>query len=100
MISLDNIKKLSHLAKIKLDEKEAKDLQVKLSGIMNMIDTLKEVDTKGIEPLTSVVDATSRLREDEVNDGNIQYDLFKNAPGRAANLAKEIKCFVVPKVVE
>jgi aspartyl-tRNA(Asn)/glutamyl-tRNA(Gln) amidotransferase subunit C len=100
MISLDDIKKLSHLAKIKLNGKEANDLQVKLSDIMGMIDSLKEVDTEGIVPLTSVVDATNRLREDEVNDGDIQENLFKNAPGKNADLAKEIKCFVVPKVVE
>lgn len=71
MISLDDIKKLSHLSKIKLDEKEAADLQVKLSGIMDMIDGLKEVDTEDVEPLTSVVDATNRLRADEVTEENI-----------------------------
>lgn len=100
MINIDEVKKLSHLAKLKLDDKEVTELQTNLSSIMDMIDALKEVDTENVEPLTSVVDATNRVREDQVNDGDIQDDLFKNAPGKTADLAKEIKCFVVPKVVE
>ena len=42
-----------------------------------------------------------KLAKDEVTEGNIQEDLFKNVPaGDKSNLAKEIKCFIVPKMVE
>jgi aspartyl-tRNA(Asn)/glutamyl-tRNA(Gln) amidotransferase subunit C len=100
MIDSDVMKKLSKLSKIKLPENEVDGFIFKLQNVINMIDTLKEVDTEGIAPLTSAVRANLYLREDKVSDGNIADDLFKNVPGNSASMAKEIKCFVVPKVVE
>ncbi|MGV2433038.1 MAG UNVERIFIED_CONTAM: aspartyl/glutamyl-tRNA amidotransferase subunit C [Rickettsiaceae bacterium] len=65
-----------------------------------MIDKLKDVNTDNVEPLTSVVDAKLSMREDKVTDGGIVEELFSNAPGNNSSMAKEIKCFIVPKVVE
>jgi aspartyl-tRNA(Asn)/glutamyl-tRNA(Gln) amidotransferase subunit C len=41
-----------------------------------------------------------RTREDEVNVGNISNQLFANVPAKNAEFAKEVKCFIVPKMVE
>ena len=100
MIDLDAMNKLSRLTKIKLPENEVNAFISKLQNVMNMINTLQEVDTEGVEPLTSAVRASLYLRKDEVNDGGIVDDLFINVPGSSASLAKEIKCYIVPKVVE
>ena len=100
MIDLDVMKKLSKLTKIKLPDSEIDGFISKLQNVVNMIDTLKEVDTEGVEPLTSAVRANLYLRKDEVTDGGIVDDLFLNVPGNSAALAKEIKCYIVPKVVE
>lgn len=100
MLSKEEIEKLSHLSQIRLKPEEVDDFCNKLKGVMEMIDTLKEVDVEGVEPLTSVVDASARLRKDEVTEQNIDEALFSNAPGSTKELAKEIKCFVVPKMVE
>ena len=100
MISLEEIKQLSRLCKIKFTDDEIQDVRSKLSNVIKLIEQLKEVNTDGVEPLTSVVDAKLKLREDKVTDGNIEDELFANVPGSSASLAKEIKCFVVPKVVE
>jgi len=100
MIDLDVMKKLSKLSKINLPENEVDAFISKLQNVVNMIDTLKEVDTEGVEPLTSAVRANLYVREDNVTDGGIVEDLFSNVPGSSAGLAKEIKCYIVPKVVE
>ena len=67
---------------------------------MDMIDELNEVNCDNIEPLTSVSDMTQRTRSDEVMMENTVDDLFANVPGVNKDFAKEIKCFIVPKVVE
>lgn len=100
MIDLDAMKKLSRLSKIKLPENEIDAFISKLQNVMEMIDSLKEVNTEGVEPLTSAVRAKLYTRNDEVTDGDIQEDLFRNVPGDSAVLAKEVKCFIVPKMVE
>jgi len=100
MIDSDDMKKLSKLSKIKLPKNETDAFVSKLQSVINMIDSLKEVDTEGVEPLTSAVRAHLYLRKDEVTDGGIVEDLFSNVPGNSSALAKEIKCYIVPKVVE
>lgn len=100
MIDLNSMKKLSKLTKIKLPEDEVGAFINKLQNVMDMINTLKEVDTDRVEPLTSAVRAKLYLRKDEINDGGIEEDLFTNVPGNSSALAKEIKCYIVPKVVE
>lgn len=100
MIDSEAIKKLSKLTKIKLPQDEEAAFISQLQNVIEMIDTLQEVDTEGVEPLTSVVNAKLYRREDKVTDGGIAEKLFLNVPGDSASLAKEVKCFVVPKVVE
>jgi aspartyl-tRNA(Asn)/glutamyl-tRNA(Gln) amidotransferase subunit C len=100
MISLEEVKQLSRLCRIKFSDDEIDGVVIKLQNVINMIEQLQEVDTDGIEPLTSVVNAKLRMREDEVTVGNLEDQLFANVTGSSAALAKEIKCFVVPKVVE
>ena len=41
-----------------------------------------------------------RTREDEVTAGDIADQLFANVPAKNAEFAKEVKCFIVPKMVE
>lgn len=100
MISREDIRKVSKLAKLAFDEDHLGELATELNSIMTMIDSLSELDTEGVEPLRSVLDNDQRLVEDKVSEKDISGDLFKNIPEGGADLAREIKCFVVPKVVE
>jgi aspartyl-tRNA(Asn)/glutamyl-tRNA(Gln) amidotransferase subunit C len=65
-----------------------------LSGIMQWIDQLAEVDTDGVEPMASAVHVKLPLREDVVTEGGDAGKVLANAP-RSQN-----GFFVVPKVVE
>jgi aspartyl-tRNA(Asn)/glutamyl-tRNA(Gln) amidotransferase subunit C len=88
------VKRIARLARIKITEEEAKGLVKELSGILNWVEQLDEVDTATVEPMTRVVPIDLKKREDAVNDGEIADDIVKNAP------LIEDHYFVVPKVVE
>jgi len=88
------VRRIARLARIKITEAEAKGLVKELSGILNWVEQLDEVDTSAIEPMTRVVPIELKKREDVVNDGEIANDIVKNAP------MVEDHFFVVPKVVE
>jgi aspartyl-tRNA(Asn)/glutamyl-tRNA(Gln) amidotransferase subunit C len=93
-ITPDTVRKVARLARIKVPEAEIDTLTGELAKIMGWVEQLNEVDTKGVEPLASVVDAALALRADVVTDGNQQAKVLQNAPEQAAGF------FVVPKVVE
>ncbi|HEY7669401.1 MAG TPA: Asp-tRNA(Asn)/Glu-tRNA(Gln) amidotransferase subunit GatC [Hyphomicrobium sp.] len=88
------VKRIARLARIKITEAEAKGLVSELSGILNWVEQLDEVDTAAVEPMTRVVPIELKKRQDVVNDGDIADDIVKNAP------MVEDHYFVVPKVVE
>ncbi len=99
-ISIDQVKKAAKLVRLNFTEDELNTYRTQLNNIMNMIDTISEIDCSGVEPLTSVCDMNLRVRDDKEEDLVSIDSLFSNAPGKDSDLAKEIKCFVVPKVVE
>jgi len=88
------VKRIARLARIKITDDEAKGLVGELSGILNWVEQLDEVDTSAVEPMTRVVPIELKKRADVVNDGEIATQIVKNAPESDNNF------FVVPKVVE
>ena len=100
MITDVELQKLQKLAKLNFTKEESEGFSQKLASVMKMIDVLQEVDCSGVEPLRSVCDGDQRMRVDEVSEEDKSEDLFKNIPSTGASFAKEIKCFVVPKVIE
>ena len=57
-------------------------------------DRLNKVDTKKVDPLTSIAETSLKLRGDEVKTKNIREQILKNSPDENKDF------FVVPKVVE
>lgn len=100
MISDIELKKLQKLARLSFSKDEEKIFLSKLEGVINMIDKIHDLSTDGVEPLRSVCEMNQRMRKDEVTVSDISEELFKNVPGENANFARDIKCFIVPKVVE
>lgn len=93
-IDTKTVEKIARLARIKVTDAEKEKFSQELTDIMQWIEQLQDVDTEGVEPMTSVVDMTLHQRKDEITDGNIQQKVLANAPETAENF------FVVPKVVE
>jgi aspartyl-tRNA(Asn)/glutamyl-tRNA(Gln) amidotransferase subunit C len=88
------VHRIARLARIKVTDEEAKALEKELSGILDWVKQLDEVDTSTVEPMTRVIPMTLKKRVDEVTDGGIADDIVANAPARQDHF------FVVPKVVE
>ena len=100
MITQEEVRKVAKLARLRLTDAEVVGYTSQLGNIMDMIDDMLEVDCEGVEPLRSVCEMTARLREDKITESDLSAELFNNAPGKDAQFAKEIKCFIVPKVIE
>ena len=93
-VDKDTVRRIARLARIRVQEEELEPLANELSSILDWIGQLNEVNTEGVEPMTSVEDMPMKKRPDEVTDGNCVEDILANAPKREGNF------FVVPKVVE
>ena len=93
-IDKDTVKHISKLARISLDEKKINSLSKDLSSIMKFIEKLNELNTDKTIPLTSIINASLKTREDEVKDGKIRDQILKNSP------EKNEEFFVVPKVID
>lgn len=88
------VRRIARLARIKITDEEATSLQSELSGILDWVKQLDEVQTDGVEPMTRVIPMTLKKRADVVTDGGKADDIVKNAP------VSEDHFFVVPKVIE
>ena len=88
------VKRIARLARIKITDEEAKGLEGELTGMLQWVEQLGEVDTSGVEPMTRVVPIDLKMRRDVVTDGEIADDVTRNAP------FAEDHFYVVPKVVE
>lgn len=95
-MSLDKatVAKIAKLARIEVGEADQERLASELSGILDWVEQLGEVDTSDVPPMTSVVEMNLKARDDRISDGNRQDDVLKNAPKAVHGF------FVVPKVVE
>ena len=95
-MSIDNqtVRKVSKLAKIKINEKEETKLIEELNNILGWVDELKKVNTEEIEPMLSVFNESMVMRRDEVFSETSDELVLKNAPESKSGF------FVVPKVVE
>ena len=63
-------------------------------SFINISKKSKKLNTDKTTPLTSIINASLKSREDEVKDGKIRDQILKNSP------EKNEEFFVVPKVVE
>jgi len=93
-IDKDTVKHISKLARISVNDKKVDSLSKDLSSIIRFIEKLNKLNTDNVKPLTSIIDASLKSREDEIHDGKIRDQILKNSP------EKNEEFFVVPKVVE
>ena len=93
-IDTDTARRVAKLARIRVEEDALPALADELSGILDFMEQLNEVDVEGVEPMVSVTPMRLARREDVVTDGDIQDSILKNAPDAREGF------FAVPKVVE
>lgn len=93
-VDKDTVAQIAKLARIRVEPAQQAALTEELSNILRWVEQLGELDTEGVEPMTSAVKVSLTMREDEVADGGRQDDVLSNAPETRHGF------FVVPRVVE
>ncbi|VAV89246.1 Aspartyl-tRNA(Asn) amidotransferase subunit C @ Glutamyl-tRNA(Gln) amidotransferase subunit C [hydrothermal vent metagenome] len=93
-VDQNTVRKIANLSRIKVEEEDLPRLEGELNSILKWIEMLQEVDTEGVEPMTSAVHMEMKKREDVVDRGGRAKDIIANAP------ASEDQFFLVPKVIE
>jgi aspartyl-tRNA(Asn)/glutamyl-tRNA(Gln) amidotransferase subunit C len=93
-LTLADVQRLAHLARIEIDAEAATDVHRKLESILAMINELNAIDTTGITPMAHAQDVMLPLRDDVVTETD-QHALFQSvAP------AIEDGLYLVPRFVE
>ncbi|MHB8769974.1 MAG: Asp-tRNA(Asn)/Glu-tRNA(Gln) amidotransferase subunit GatC [Syntrophales bacterium] len=93
-IGIDEVTYVANLARLTFDEEETKLFASQLNDILRYMDTLQEVDTTGVEPITHAIAQKNALRTDTVAESLPVETALANAPEARGN------CFQVPKVIE
>lgn len=93
-ITQETVKYVASLAKLNVSEEEKQTIALDLDHILDYIETMNELDTEGIEPMSHVLPVKNVFREDVVTNQDNRDQLIKNAPKQKDG------CFAVPKTVE
>jgi len=70
MLSKSEVQKIAQLARIEITDEEAEKYSTELSGILDFVEKLNEVETEGVEPIAHISGAKNVIREDKV----VEYD--------------------------
>lgn len=92
-ISDETIEEVGILAKLELNAEEREQAKKDMGEMLAYIDRLNELDTRGIEPMFSVLPAENVFREDIVTNKDGSEAALANAP------EKKNGCFQVPKTI-
>ena len=93
-LTLDDVKRVAHLARIEISDAGAEHVRRDLVNIFGLIEQMQAVDVSGIEPMSHGQDIVLRLREDVVTESD-QHALFQSVAPRV-----EADLYLVPKVIE
>ncbi|MCW5623402.1 MAG: Asp-tRNA(Asn)/Glu-tRNA(Gln) amidotransferase subunit GatC [Burkholderiales bacterium] len=93
-LSLDDVARIAHLARIEITDDEARRTLAQLNDIFAMIERMQAVDTTGIEPMSHPLGGGQRLRDDAVTETDNREANLRNAPAQQDGL------FLVPRVIE
>ncbi len=102
-LSIEDIKKVAHLARIEVSDSDAVATLTKLTGILGLIEQMQAVDTTGIAPMSHSQDLSQRLRDDVVTKTNLRDEFQKNAPALGNGSTEQAVAgglYLVPKVIE
>ena len=97
-LTSSDIARIATLARLQLAPDESVRMLGQINGFFDLVETMRAVDTAGIEPLAhpvaAIEDITLRLRDDVASEPNAREANQRSAP------AVERGLFLVPKVIE
>ena len=93
-ISDETIEYVGILAKLDLSEEEREQAKRDMGNMLDHIDKLNVLDTKGVEPMSHVFSVNNVFRRDEVVNGDDRENMLRNAP------QKKEGAYMVPKTFD
>ncbi|MEE9610755.1 MAG: Asp-tRNA(Asn)/Glu-tRNA(Gln) amidotransferase subunit GatC, partial [Desulfatiglandales bacterium] len=94
IISEREVRHVAKLARLRLTDPEADSYQKDLNAVLEHFETLQELDTKRVRPMSHVLEIKNVWREDKPRKLKKAESLLSNAP------MKESDYFKVPKILE
>lgn len=92
-LSESEVRHVAMLARLALTDEQVDTLRGELNSILGHIDTIRQLDLDGVEPMTHAVPLVNETREDVVRPGLPRDLALKNAP------ESEAGAFVIPRIV-
>ena len=89
-----DVRNIAHLARLHIDADALEQYVTDLSSILELVEQMNQVDSSGVAPLSNPLDATQRLRDDEVTEADERDKFQRIAPD------VEKGFYRVPKVIE
>jgi aspartyl-tRNA(Asn)/glutamyl-tRNA(Gln) amidotransferase subunit C len=95
-VDKETVRRVAHLARIRVEEAEVPALQKELNGILAFVEQLNAIDIEGVPAMNAglPIDVPTKMRSDVITAGGEAAAVIANAP------AQEDHYFLVPKVVE
>lgn len=93
-LSADDVNKIAHLARLGIDQQDIESYAKDLSGMLELMTLMSELNTGKVEPMAHPMDQAQRLRADVVTEQNNREKFQAIAPQVEAGL------YLVPKVIE
>lgn len=79
-LTMDDVRKVALLARLRLSEDELVQMQEQLSSILDYMQVLQEVDVANVPPSAQVTDVVNVVRPDEVRPSLSVDEALANAP--------------------
>ena len=92
-IQIDEVREIAALARLALADDEIERMTKDLDAILEYVETLRQLDTAGVEPMTHAVPFDCPLRPDEQGAALAVDEALRNATRR------EQSFFEVPRAV-
>lgn len=93
-LTTNDVKKIAHLARLGIDEPDIESYARDLSGMLDLMTRMSELNTDDVIPMAHPMDQVQRLRPDLVTEQNNREQFQAIAPQIEAGL------YLVPKVIE
>ncbi|NBC18677.1 MAG: Asp-tRNA(Asn)/Glu-tRNA(Gln) amidotransferase subunit GatC [Bacteroidetes bacterium] len=93
-LSTDEVRYIARLARLRFSPDEQEQLAQDMGKVLDYMDTLDELDTSGVPPMSHVLDLYNVHRDDKVASRIDHDDALRNAPDADGDY------FRVPKVID
>lgn len=93
-ITLDQVQKVAHLARLALTSEEEQQFTTQLNSILEYVEQLSELPTDDVQPTTRAIEVVNVTRPDEAQLADNREELLSIAPEQEGDF------FRVPQILQ